>query len=191
LDFKTLSGKVIPAAKKYFKELGLLPHDGYMIITFDALTHFDEFMGATPSGYESAMKTQDILAKDHNVHCINLVQLNETSIRFGNKWKTHKEIDKHIFGLEDIFGSSAIAKYSRAVFTMIRPKVLKERFFMMDQAEWSSEFGYDGTGDIANLHLVKANDGQLGMTQLTVLPNLRMVPYVPKHSSHNKSDEQY
>ena len=176
LDLKTLDTKVIPAAKKYFREIGLLPDDGYMVLAFDAATHLGDFKEGNANDYETAMKTQHILAQNHNCHCINLAQLNENKLRYGQFFKTHKDINHHVFGLEDIFGSSAIAKYSRAVFTFTRPKVLKERFFPMEIDEWGEEFGADGTGDVANVHLVKANDGKLGMTELVVMPNLLMVP---------------
>lgn len=176
-DFNKID-QLIYKAKDEFKRKGILPDDGYIVVTFDAVSHVDDFSDEDVRKVNMAVKKQHTLIRKHMVHAVNVMQANENKFRSGKfKFSKPEDADNFSLSLEDIYGGSAYSKYSRALFTLNRPLLLKQRFFP-DMADlWDIEAGIDGEGDILTLNLIKQNDGGLGSVKLVFGKNMRLTPF--------------
>ena len=144
-------------AKEIFRKNGVFDKIGeeYMIITIDVLNMVSDFGNQEPTDILKAMDKLHNLVKKHNVHCVGIVQINETKLRGGKIWKNPEDLSVYRPNLEDIYGGAGYAQRARVVGILHRPKNLKERFFPEMQAIWETE------PDILEFHCVKQNDGIL------------------------------
>jgi replicative DNA helicase len=144
-------------AKEIFRKNGTFDKIGeeYMIITIDVLNMVSDFGSQEPTDILKAMDKLHNLVKKHNVHCIGIVQINETKLRGGKIWKSPEDLNSYRPNLEDIYGGAGYAQRARVVGILHRPKALKERMFPEMKEIWDAE------PDILEFHCVKQNDGIL------------------------------
>lgn len=169
-------------AKKKFKALGVLPKDGYMVVTCDLLDMIEEVSNArNPYELKKAINAIHRIYMKHSIHLIGLVQSNENVIRGGKKFKEPEDCDEHYLQVEDIEGGSVYGARARVVLALNRPLVLKRRFFPTRQEEWDLE------DDLLNMVVVKQNDGKVGcMCQFAFdLVSFRLHEY-KKHSNNGE-----
>ena len=160
-------------AKESFLEKGSLPEDGYMVVSIDTVSLIDDFGDEGRETITKAVKKLSQIIKHHRVHLIGLIQANENKIRTGKMFKTASELDNYHLGLEDIYGGSAYAKHGRVVLSINRPLFLKERFF----PQKDHKFAYGGR-DPLNIHIIKQNDGPLGLVSFNFRENFRIEPAI-------------
>jgi replicative DNA helicase len=144
-------------AKEIFRKNGTFDKIGeeYMVITIDVLNMVSDFGSQEPTDILKAMDKLHNLVKKHNVHCIGIVQINETKLRGGKIWKNPEDLNHYRPNLEDIYGGGGYGQRARVVGILHRPKALKERMFPEMQEIWDAE------EDILEFHCVKQNDGIL------------------------------
>lgn len=162
-------------AKEIFRERGVLQKDDdYMIITIDVLNMVSDFKDQEAKTILQAMDKLHNIVKKHKIHCIGIVQINETKLRTGKIYKEPEELDNYRPNLEDIYGGSGYAQRARLVLILHRPKFLKERFFPDMQEIWDIE------PDVLQVHCAKQNDGELFLENFIFDgERMRILPYVP------------
>lgn len=163
-------------AKEIFRKNGTFDRikEEYMVITIDVLNMVTDFGSQEPSDILKAMDKLHNLVKKHNVHCIGVVQINETKLRGGKIWKNPEDLDHYRPNLEDIYGGSGYAQRARVVGILHRPKSLKERMFPDMKEIWSVD------PDILEFHCVKQNDGNLFLQRFIFDgERMRISPYIP------------
>lgn len=162
-------------AKEIFRERGVLQKDDeYMVVTIDVLNMVSDFKDQEPRSILQAMDKLHNIVKKHKVHCIGVVQINETKLRGGKIYKEPQELDTYRPNLEDIYGGSGYAQRARLVLLLHRPKFLKERFFPDMQEIWDVE------PDVLQVHCAKQNDGDLFLQNFIFDgERMRILPYVP------------
>lgn len=161
-------------AKDIFRERGVLQQDeDYMVITIDVLNMVSDFKDQEPRTILQAMDKLHNIVKKHKVHCIGVVQINETKLRGGKIYKEPEELDNYRPNLEDIYGGSGYAQRARVVLLLNRPKFLKERFFPDMQEIWEAE------PDVLQIHCAKQNDGELFLQNFIFDgERMRILPFV-------------
>lgn len=162
-------------AKEIFRKNGTFDKIGeeYMIITIDVLNMVSDFGNQEPTDILKSMDKLHNLVKKHNVHCVGIVQINETKLRGGKIWKNPEELNSYRPNLEDIYGGAGYAQRARVVGILHRPRNLKERFFPEMKAIWEAE------PDILEFHCVKQNDGILFLEKFIFDgEKMRISPYV-------------
>lgn len=110
----------------------------YMVVTIDLLTMVDEFSNSKKvhhgGPYEPQINKLHSIAKELNVHFVNVVQANRESYKA--KIRDPEEIKKLIPQTEDIKNSGAIAERSRNVMSLFRPKYYIEKFFPDEKIDY-------------------------------------------------------
>jgi replicative DNA helicase len=144
--------------KEKFKNLGVLPDDGYFIVIFDTLDLIEDF-SRSETAYNiktNINKLHDILRR-HQIFAINLLQANENKIRTRN-FQDPDSAERFRIGLMDIEGGASYASRSRVVLAGNRPLQMKKMIFHNheDSEIWDTE------EDIYYVSIVKQNDGPLG-----------------------------
>lgn len=130
----------------------------YLAVTIDLLTMIKEFKstgyGTTASAYEAAMDRQHELARELNVHFINVVQAHRQleNVRL----RDPEEIDRLKPHIQNIKNSSAIGDRSRQVIALFRRKFYLEKYFR-DSPENEIE------DDIIEVYIDKQTQGQANM----------------------------
>jgi replicative DNA helicase len=152
----------ISKAKQIFKDRGVLPADGYMIVKIDLTEQIEELSGKAGTELKVGVNRLLQLAKKHNIHIINVLQSNENLFRAGKRFSTPEACDSFSIQPEDVEGGSVYAARSRIVFAVNRPLLLKKRFFPERNEEWELE------NDFLWVNCVKQNDS----------PNLSRTPFV-------------
>lgn len=161
-------------AKEIFRERGVLQKDDeYMVVTIDVLNMVSDFKDQEPRSILQAMDKLHNIVKKHKVHCIGVVQINETKLRGGKIYKEPQELDTYRPNLEDIYGGSGYAQRARLVLLLHRPKFLKERFFPDMQEIWDVE------PDVLQVHCAKQNDGDLFLQNFIFDgERMRILPFI-------------
>lgn len=169
--------KAIYKAKNYFREKGLFKdEEEYMVITIDVLNMVSDFGDQEPARILKAMDALHNLVKKHGVHCIGIVQINESKLRGSKIWKEPDDLDVYRPNLEDIYGGSGYAQRARVVGILHRPRFLKERFFPDMGHIWEVE------PDILQFHCAKQNDGELFLQEFIFdSERMRVIPYEREH----------
>ena len=171
LSIKQLDS-LIYQAKQKFKDFGVLPDDGYMIITIDLTEQMEDLSGKAGTDLKEGINQLLKLCKKHNCHIINVLQSNENLFRGGKRLGTPESCDKFVLQVEDVEGGSTYAARSRVVMAINRPLLLKRRLFPDQQDEWDIEH------DIMGVHIIKQNDGKLGKVDFVFDGNsFRLSPY--------------
>lgn len=152
----------ISKAKQKFKEVGVLPADGYIIVKIDLTEQIEELSGKAGTDLKQGVNRLLQLCKKHGIHIINVLQSNENLFRGGKRFSTPEACDSFTIQVEDVEGGSVYAARSRVVFAVNRPLLLKKRFFPERNEEW------DLSIDILFANIVKQNDS----------PNLGRTPFV-------------
>ena len=142
--------------KKKFKNAGVLPDDGYTVVTVDLGDMIEEFSGKDPYQLKAAVNKLSIINRKHNCHIIYVLQSNENNLRGGKGFSTPEACDHFTLQPENIEGGSAYASRARVVMAINRPSILKKRYFPARQEEWDLET------DVLYVNVVKQNDGKLG-----------------------------
>jgi KaiC/GvpD/RAD55 family RecA-like ATPase len=155
LSFKELDDYIYMAKKK-FKIAGVLPEDGYTVVTVDLGDMIEEFSGKDPYALKAAVNKLSIINRKHNCHIILLLQSNENNLRGGKSFPNPESCDNFSLQIENVEGGSAYAARARVVMAINRPLLLKRRFFPARQEEWDVET------DVMYLNVLKQNDGKLG-----------------------------
>lgn len=163
----------IERCREIFRQLGVLPADGYMVVTVDLLSMAKDFGDKSPGAIENGMDNLHEIVRRLNVPLLGVIQQNENKFRGNNKIiKKPEELDFYRPNLEDIKGGAAYAERARVVFSMYRPLFLKERYFPDQRHIWEME------PDLLHINVVKNNDGNLGyMKMLFQGENFRVLPY--------------
>lgn len=167
--------KAIYKAKEVFRKNGSFEKIGeeYMVITIDVLNMVSDFGDQEPARILKAMDMLHNLVKKHNVHCIGIVQINESKLRGSKIWKEPEDLDAYRPNLEDIYGGSGYAQRARVVGILHRPRFLKERFFPNMAHIWEVE------PDILQFHCAKQSDGELFLQEFIFdSERMRILPYV-------------
>jgi len=164
----------IHKAKKHFKNLGVLPEDEYMVVTFDTLDMLEELSSAK-NAYEIKKVVNRIHAiyRRHNFCFIPLLQSNENVIRGGKRFKKPEDCEDFTLQPEDVEGGASYSARARGVFAINRPMILKKRFFPDRKEEFDLET------DVMYVNLVKHNDGDLGRCAFVFNENsFRLEPFL-------------
>lgn len=172
LTLNQLDG-LIYKSKLIFKRRGVLPDDGYCIITLDLVTMMSEFSEAKSAlEIEGNVNKLHSIIKKHNIHGIPILQANENKMRGAKVFKNPDELNFYKVGLEDVKNSAAWSERCRVICTLTRPLQLKKRFFPEQNELWNLET------DLMNINIVKQNDGPEGFHQFVLGQNFRIYPFV-------------
>jgi energy-coupling factor transporter ATP-binding protein EcfA2 len=150
---------LIATQKRKFKSDGVLPEDGYVVVTLDLQSQVDEFSGADYKQLQKAVNKFTVINKRQYCHIIGLLQAKEGELR-GKKFTKPDQCDYYTITMEDVFGGSDYAARARVMFALNRPVLLKHQFFPSRDDEWNLET------DILWFNLIKENagKGKLGRT---------------------------
>ena len=165
--------------KQKFKEAGVLPEDGYCILTTDLTEQIEELSGKAGTDLKPGVNKLLQLTKKHNIHTINILQSNENIFRNNKTFSNPESCDNFTIQPEMIEGGSVYAARSRIVLAINRPLTLKRRYFPEREDEWNI------SNDIIWVNVVKQNDSQyLGRTPMIFGgSSFRLFPY--KNESTN------
>lgn len=145
--------------KQKFKEAGVLPEDGYCVITSDLTEQIEELSGKAGTDLKPGVNRLLQIFKKHNSHGINVIQSNENLFRGGKVFSAPEMCDTFTLTTEMIEGGSIYAARSRVVIAVNRPLTLKRRYFPSREEEWELET------DLIWANIAKQNDSpRLGRT---------------------------
>jgi len=140
--------------KQKFKEAGVLPEDGYCVLTTDLTEQIEELSGKAGTELKPGVNRLLQITKKHNIHTICTLQSNENIFRSGKSFASPEACDSFTLQPEAVEGGSVYAARSRIVMAINRPLTLKRRFFPAREEEWNLET------DIVFCSIVKQNDSQ-------------------------------
>lgn len=147
----------------------------FFVLTLDLLSMLSDLDEGDPRTIQKVMNQLSALAKRYRIHIMGVVQANENKLRAAGKmFKKPEEIDFYRPNLEDIYGGDAYAGRARFVCSLHRPRFMKERYFP-DLKE-----KFDLEDDILRVHVIKQNDGNVGLVNLLYGENFKIVPFRPR-----------
>ncbi|MBD3216510.1 MAG: hypothetical protein GF311_28105, partial [Candidatus Lokiarchaeota archaeon] len=141
--------KIVKEAKKKFKT-------DWLIFFADLYSMFRDH-GNTPQEIEDGMNRLHSLVKKLGIHFVAVVQANRENE--GHRPKDPYDTEKFRPTLKNIKNAAAYAERSRVVLATFRPKYYASRWFSGDR-EFQEDL--DAMDDIANLYILKQNQGQVG-----------------------------
>lgn len=147
-----------PKLRSIIKEFKQRTGSDYLIVAIDLVTQMREFSGggnnkSVANSYEEAMNLQNIIAKEENVHFINVVQFGRNADSL--KIASIEDLERLRPSLNDIKNSQAIAERSRVVLSVFRKKYYADRYLIGVE-------GADAIPDIMELQVLKNSSGRAG-----------------------------
>lgn len=177
--------RLIRRAKTIFAERGLLPPDGFFVVTIDLLSMLTDLDEGDPRTIQRVINRLSALAKRYKIHIMAVIQANENKLRAAGKmFKKPEDIDFYRPNLEDIYGGDAYAGRARFVCSLHRPRFMKERYF----PELIEKFNLED--DILRVHIIKQNDGKVGVVNLLYGDNFKIVPFRKQMSQKEPKNEE-
>lgn len=155
-------------AKSMFRDMGVLPDDGYLFVAIDSLDMIKGFDEAYD--IKKSIEILHSIYRKHKCHVFAIVQANENKFRTSKMWTKPEELDDYHITLSDIFGGSYYAARARVVMSINRPLHLKMQFFPERMEQWNIE------DDILYCSIIKQNDGILGQCRFLFDDNFKISP---------------
>jgi len=138
--------------KQKFNKAGVLPEDGYCVVTIDLTEQIEELSGKAGTDLKPGVNRLLQIAKKHKIHIINILQSNENLFRGGKMFSTPEVCDTFCLQPEMVEGGSVYAARSRVVMAINRPLTLKRRYFPNREEEWNI------STDLIWVNICKQND---------------------------------